>query len=225
MVTMLGGLPIVADDPALRPLLAGLSGAQVHHLDEIASAMLRTLGPVMRVRSRRELERLLPQILPEYNTLKAQMFTAFAADGAPSVSMATVLREAYAGLRKQAGARADLLGPDDLEVLSGVVESAAALMEATLETARQGEAAVLRMQALVLSVGNALTSGEVCISALGLLLMEEGPSSDRKALHILVSAADDYFTEVEDAFLGQSLDDFSDVDTVSYDSLSKALGV
>ncbi|MBM3943466.1 MAG: hypothetical protein FJ316_11215 [SAR202 cluster bacterium] len=227
MVTMLGVSPVVPEDPNVKRLMEGLSASQKKQLDDIGKASMGMLAPLLVVNSRDELTQLVSQLTGTFLRLKAETLQVLASGSIDPQFIADFFNSSFDMVVGVLKTKADRLGQDNLELLLSILESAQTLFMQSIELLKQSVSKILQHQVLLLRVGPPVVSADVCMSALLLAAFDENSRWTPAAITLLVHTADDYFTEVEDAFLSEyaPLLSTDEEDPVDYHVLKAALGV
>jgi hypothetical protein len=131
----------------------------------------------------------------------------------------------FRGVRKLTLAKSDLLGAEAQEQLLGAVDSAEAFNNWMINTSEEGPRGIHRLTALTQQVGAPALYAEMCIAILMLVLADHVTDWLPEAIPVLAGAADDFMSEVEDAFLSDLPADRSAEETVGYETLRQRLGL
>ena len=198
-----------------------LSREDSERVDSLIVEWANLLAPMARIGNRDTLTDLLRTNSPRFLSIKGQLVEllwAFVTDPTQTSAMYEVMRSLCAS-------KADLLEEESLHTLMATIDSVDGLNEWAVGVIQERGPASYRLELIQQQVGESVLRADMCINTLMLVFTDQLTDWAPGSLGMLVSAADEYMTVVEDTFLGST--DVSDTteDTVAYQSLRKDLGI
>ena len=226
MTTILFPPNIEEESSTLDVLKERLSEAQFRIILEIGRSSLSSAAPLMKIKSQRELNAILPSIAREIavtaDRLGQPLTDVLTGNNRVLDALVEITRISYRNMYQAAEDKADLLGEDLHTQLLGALESAEGFDEWIINALRTTN--LYRLTTIFPLIGTtSLFSQALKIAIFSILLDIE--DWELESIPLLINALDKYMTEIEDVFLGQTLDDEAENDTVSYEEVRQGLGL
>lgn len=217
MVTML------VYPPPLNPPkgIAEFSPEELQRIESLTGELGSLLMPMARVAARETLDDLIRSNTSRFLTLKREMVELLW----PVLSDPAQARQLYEYMRTLCELKTDLLGEDNSRLLVAMIDSAEGLNEWASALVRQGGPTAYRLESIQNQAGGFMLAVDMCLNTLMLVFLDQLKNWEPGSLGILLSAADEHMTEVEDAFLASTGVGDSSEETVSYSALRKELGI
>lgn len=226
MTTLLLPPNIEEENGRLDVLRNLLSKAQFQRLLEIGRSGFSIAAPLMKVKSQDELNAILPHIANEIaatvNRLIQPLASVLPGNNQVLDALAELTRISYQNIYQAVEDKVDLLGEDNHNQLLGALESTEGFDEWIISALRNTDS--YRVTIILPLIGTAtLFSQALKIAVFSIMLDVE--DWEVESIPLLINALDKHMTEIEDVFLGQTLADDSENDTVSYDEVRQSLGL
>jgi hypothetical protein len=201
-------------------------------LDALAGDLLHVLAPLAQVSSRETLDVMLPPLYPHYLRLIEESGRLILPSGVEVAESEfdSWVTQAYAQAREATESKADLFGEESLAQFLGALESVEALAKWGLRTEREvlerHDESLLHRYTELSNLALAPASyAQMSIAVLIAIVVDGLDNWLPEAIPILSAAADDYMTEVEDAFLSKTDLGEEDADTVALNDVRRELGL
>ncbi|MEX2377228.1 MAG: hypothetical protein WD848_04285 [Dehalococcoidia bacterium] len=208
MVSILSypGIP-VADGGESGPFSSLPEDAQQRIMDA-SDALEDLLAPLAQVHGRKGLEVLLSHIQPRYVRICGDVMQAVLSAGWNYQRTQEMAEPALSRMRSLAESRADLLGAEALEQLTGALDSMAGLQAWVAGVigglGEDPDAVLYKLSLLPGPAETHMAHAQMVIGTVHLILADRISEWLQESVPVLCSAADDYMTAVEDAFLSFS---------------------
>ena len=226
MTTILFPPNIEEESSTLDVLKERLSEAQFRIILEIGRSSLSSAAPLMKVKSQRELNAILPSIAREIavtaDRLGQPLTDVLTGNNRVLDALVEITRISYRNMYQAAEDKADLLGEDLHTQLLGALESAEGFDEWIINTLRNINS--YRLTTILPLIGTAVQFSQALKMAIFPILLDI-EDWELESIPLLINALDKYMIEIEDVFLGQTLDDEAENDTVSYEEVRQGLGL
>ena len=226
MTTILFPPNIDEENSTLDFLRERLSDAQIRIILKIGRSSFSSAAPLMKVKSQRELNAILPRVAREIavttDRLGQPLADVLAGNNHVLDALIEMTRISYQNIYQAAEDKVDLLGEDLHEQLLGALESAEGFDEWIINTLRTTNS--YRLTTILPLIGTASLSSQALKLAIFSILFDV-EDWELESIPLLINALDKYMTEIEDVFLGQTLDDEAEDDTVSYEEVRQGLGL
>ena len=214
------------ENSALDVLRNRLSEAHFQILLDIARSNFSSVAPLMKVKSQRELNIILPRVAREIavttDRLGQPLADVLTGNNPVLGALVEMTRISYQNIYQAAEDKVDLLGEGLHEQLLGALESAEGFDEWIINTLRTTNS--YRLTTILPLIGTASLSSQALKLAIYSILLDV-EDWELESIPLLINALDKYMTEIEDVFLGQTLDDEAEDDTVSYEEVRQGLGL
>lgn len=172
-----------------------LADDQRQRLVGVGQQLITLLSPLARITTRGALDNVLQNIGVLWTKIALELFEILSTQNLTElVKQASIETEALA--RK----KADVLGEESLEQFLGAYKSLRAFTEWTLAQDRLGGVDAARARFMEPIVGPTVLRSSILLTTIIFVLAEAIPDWQIEAIPALCSAADDYMTQVEDAF-------------------------
>ena len=226
MTTILFPPNIEEESSTLDVLKERLSEAQFRILLGITRSSLSSAAPLMKIKSQRELNAILPSIAREIaataDRLGQPLTDVLTGNNRVLDALVEITRISYRNMYQAAEDKADLLGEDLHTQLLGALESAEGFDEWIINTLRNINS--YRLTTILPLIGTAVQFSQALKMAIFPILLDI-EDWELESIPLLINALDKYMIEIEDVFLGQTLDDEAENDTVSYEEVRQGLGL
>ena len=203
-----------------------LSDAQIRIILEIGRSSFSSAAPLMKVKSQRELNTMLPRIAREIavtaDRLGQPLVDVLTGNSQVLDALVEITKISYRNMYQAAEDKVDLLGEDLHNQLLGALESAEGFDEWIINTLRTTNS--YRLTTIFPLIGTAVQFSQALKTAIFPILLDV-EDWELESIPLLINALDKYMTEIEDVFLGQTLDDEAEDDTVSYEEVRQGLGL
>ncbi len=217
MVTMLVYPPIPYPEKGIFDLTAD----ELERIEFLIGELGNLFAPMARIAVRDTLEELLRSSVPRYLTLKRKLLELLW----PLLSNAEQASRLYEFMRELCELKGDLLGENNTRILVATIDSAEGLNGWASALVREGGPAAYRLEAIQQQVGKFVLHADMCINTLMMVLSDQLKDWEPGSLEILVSAADEHMTEIEDVFLASTSVSDDAEETVPFSSLRKDLEI
>ncbi len=226
MTTILFPPNIDEGNSTLDFLRERLSDAQIRIILEIGRSSFSSAAPLMKVKSQRELNTMLPRIAREIavtaDRLGQPLVDVLTGNSQVLDALVEITKISYRNMYQAAEDKVDLLGEDLHNQLLGALESAEGFDEWIINTLRTTNS--YRLTTIFPLIGTAVQFSQALKTAIFPILLDV-EDWELESIPLLINALDKYMTEIEDVFLGQTLDDEAEDDTVSYEEVRQGLGL
>ena len=226
MTTILLPPNIDEENSNLDFLRERLSDAQIRIILKIGRSSFSSAAPLMKVKSQGELNTILPRVAREIAVTADRLGQELAGVLTGNTPVLDALVEmsgiSYQNIYEAAEDKVDLLGEGLHEQLLGALESAEGFDEWIINTLRTTNS--YRLTTILPLIGTASLSSQALKLAIFSILLDV-EDWELESIPLLINALDKYMTEIEDVFLGQTLDDEAENDTVSYEEVRQGLGL
>jgi len=188
-----------------------LPEGQRERLMPLGERIIALVGPLARVTSRDGLEYVLQNTIVPWTRIAIELLDILSAQ-----NLTELLREASEETETLARKKIDALGEDSLEQFLGAYRSLRALTEWALARDAEGGIGAERARLMAQIVGPWVLRASILLSAVTLVLGEAIPDWRIEAIPVLCAAADEYMTQVEDAFESLILTPIREEELVGY---------
>lgn len=221
VVTMLAYLRVSPSEDTARQFRHELTVDESTRVDELIADLANLLAPLVRINSDAALGEFLRSTTPKFFAWKKEMVELLW----PYLTNPEDTSRVYEEIRELVHSKSDLLGESALEELLGAIDSAEGLNEWAMNSVQSGRAAAYLLESRVQQVGESVQYADICMNTLLLVLSEQLTDWEPSAVPMLASAADEYMTNVEDAYLSASVDSEAGGPAIDYEAVRRDLGV
>ena len=230
MATLLGYLPTSPSSAWAVRLVERLTNEESDRLSALTNHALSLLAPLAQSTSKENLDILLTHTAPRYLRLLGELGQWLWPALTEAEYAEEIIADLYADIRSAAEVKKDLFGEKAFEQYMASLDSSEAFLFWTIRAGKKLQEYSDRdlLDWMKLSTQPVLSSAlhaNMCMSAIHLIVVDIIDEWQADSIPVLVSAADDFMTLVEDEFLTLELPTGTDAETVEYEAVRRELGL